>query len=508
MKDTTLRFDTAFYLVLGISCYWGWSAVSLLTPSLWPQSAEMFSQTCWTINVTSHLAILASIGALKPKHESDKAQSYVLFPSVIIIGTILLALGYSSNSLLVACGGSAISGAGNALAMIVWMRTITLIDEDEHRHFILSGSVILSLLIVLLASSLPMSISLIATTSLPAVMALCLKNAEKIIKSVGFSTLTHSRTDRVDFDNSFDSGDSICDSRRCFLRLTISCFILALPAGLYQNEFSVYSNRPSDWNEIVSCACLLILITTCIDYLLSKRFGTNAFSRLAIPLMAGGLLILALSESTASIWAGVFLQTGYHLSLAYIYTEFGALSLNSRIPNRQIAAFGTCALDMGLLCGFALSKSISTFAYNLSIWAIAAIAYLLLLSGIILVPKIATDLNSSFRRCDRNTAIDGQGKTDDGNETNTVSALAQHYGLSSREEDILTYLLEGRTLRSIADKTFLSYNTVKTHVSHIYQKTGVHTRDELIELSKPNGCVIKPSYVSGDPSKHPNNPMS
>ena len=40
----------------------------------------------------------------------------------------------------------------------------------------------------------------------------------------------------------------------------------------------------------------------------------------------------------------------------------------------------------------------------------------------------------------------------------------------------------GRTLQSIGNETFLSYNTVKTHVSHIYQKTGVHSRDELIDL--------------------------
>ena len=51
-----------------------------------------------------------------------------------------------------------------------------------------------------------------------------------------------------------------------------------------------------------------------------------------------------------------------------------------------------------------------------------------------------------------------------------------------REQDVLEYLLKGRTLQSIANETFLSYNTVKTHVSHIYQKAGVHSRDELIDL--------------------------
>ena len=34
----------------------------------------------------------------------------------------------------------------------------------------------------------------------------------------------------------------------------------------------------------------------------------------------------------------------------------------------------------------------------------------------------------------------------------------------------------------IAEKLFISSNTVKTHIRRIYEKTGVHSRDQLIDL--------------------------
>lgn len=55
----------------------------------------------------------------------------------------------------------------------------------------------------------------------------------------------------------------------------------------------------------------------------------------------------------------------------------------------------------------------------------------------------------------------------------------QAHGLTLREEEILVLLLERNTIDQIAHRLFVSGNTVKTHVKHIYGKMGVHNRDEL-----------------------------
>ncbi|TGY75337.1 LuxR family transcriptional regulator [Enterorhabdus sp. NM05_H27] len=56
------------------------------------------------------------------------------------------------------------------------------------------------------------------------------------------------------------------------------------------------------------------------------------------------------------------------------------------------------------------------------------------------------------------------------------------FDLTHREEEVLFYLSQGFTLSTIAEKLYLSLATVKTHAQHIYRKTGVHGKAELIEL--------------------------
>lgn len=60
--------------------------------------------------------------------------------------------------------------------------------------------------------------------------------------------------------------------------------------------------------------------------------------------------------------------------------------------------------------------------------------------------------------------------------------LAARYGLSERERGLLPLLADGLNAQQIADQVFVSRNTAKTHMAHIYQKMGVHARAELDEM--------------------------
>ena len=51
--------------------------------------------------------------------------------------------------------------------------------------------------------------------------------------------------------------------------------------------------------------------------------------------------------------------------------------------------------------------------------------------------------------------------------------------LSKRENEIASLLLQGKTTKETADALFVSVSTVKTHIQHIYEKTGVRNRAEL-----------------------------
>ena len=58
--------------------------------------------------------------------------------------------------------------------------------------------------------------------------------------------------------------------------------------------------------------------------------------------------------------------------------------------------------------------------------------------------------------------------------------IATAYGLSQREREVLALMMRGRNVPAIAEELVLSRNTVQTHVRHLYEQLGVHSRQELI----------------------------
>ena len=59
--------------------------------------------------------------------------------------------------------------------------------------------------------------------------------------------------------------------------------------------------------------------------------------------------------------------------------------------------------------------------------------------------------------------------------------LAQEHGLTARELDVLVPLVRGRSAASIASTLGMSTETARTHIRHIYQKTDIHSREELMD---------------------------
>jgi DNA-binding CsgD family transcriptional regulator len=62
--------------------------------------------------------------------------------------------------------------------------------------------------------------------------------------------------------------------------------------------------------------------------------------------------------------------------------------------------------------------------------------------------------------------------------------ILEEYAITDQERRIVFMLSQGFTLRRIAGHLGISPGTVKNHVYHIYQKTGVQSRVELVRLTR------------------------
>ena len=70
----------------------------------------------------------------------------------------------------------------------------------------------------------------------------------------------------------------------------------------------------------------------------------------------------------------------------------------------------------------------------------------------------------------------------------TCARVAQRYGLTRREEEVLVLMMRGYTLARIGEELYVADSTMKTHSRHIYRKVGVGNRNELQELVAAYGA--------------------
>lgn len=62
------------------------------------------------------------------------------------------------------------------------------------------------------------------------------------------------------------------------------------------------------------------------------------------------------------------------------------------------------------------------------------------------------------------------------------AAVGARAGLTAREVEVMQLFCKGRTKAYIAETMYVTENTVRSHIKHIYTKLGVHSRKEIQEL--------------------------
>ena len=65
---------------------------------------------------------------------------------------------------------------------------------------------------------------------------------------------------------------------------------------------------------------------------------------------------------------------------------------------------------------------------------------------------------------------------------NACAAIAEHYGLTPREAEVMRLVMCGRSGAYVQENLFISKSTFQTHMRNLYKKLDVHTNQELLDL--------------------------
>lgn len=70
-----------------------------------------------------------------------------------------------------------------------------------------------------------------------------------------------------------------------------------------------------------------------------------------------------------------------------------------------------------------------------------------------------------------------------------IPARNDDFSLTQRETEILNLLVDGLENQAIADKLFISVQTVRNHIRHIYDKLQVHSKSQAVVMAIRKGLV-------------------
>ncbi len=219
----------------------------------------------------------------------------------------------------------------------------------------------------------------------------------------------------------------------------------------------------------------------------SRDSYNNAIFRVCFPTMAVGLSIfvfggdLALNLGTLVFLVGRQMFAATILALVvYLVRYHGSDYYLLSVSVVMGAMLGSC---IGLaLYGFLGSGSES------AILPPAFIVYVLL--GVLLVAIYLTSASNLKTRWGMVAIDDSEDKVGMTFEQSCL-ILAEKWGLTRRESEIVALMAKGRDKQSIADKLYISEGTVKVHSRNIYQKMGIHSKQELIDLVESTEESIK-----------------
>jgi len=65
----------------------------------------------------------------------------------------------------------------------------------------------------------------------------------------------------------------------------------------------------------------------------------------------------------------------------------------------------------------------------------------------------------------------------------------EQLGITARELEVLALIAEGLSNREIAERLFVSENTIKTHSSRLFEKLGARRRTQAVQLAKGLGLI-------------------
>lgn len=392
---------------------------------------------------------------------SRQAISSAAFLAMRLLGygIGLMSLSGAEPDVLLLFVGNLLTGGGVAGFLILWGLILASQDEEQGEmsfaFTFIAGGILMAIL-----GLVPDSVLAVSLFFLPVLEFVCFLSLGK--KQVGFEG-NKAKQGGFPFSNSTEEGrEFILVMARTFLSISLVSFVWEMFSASAQGvEFAKLSLFGIG---LIVAAVVIFLFTR-----YSSSVGFVATARWVLPIMAIGLFFAA--------WGGMPSLAIACLLLAAAHSSFETILRMQIIDFARKHGFGPVYIVGWGFAAIALGSFVGPAFFHILFPGGSGVNRMHIVGILTFMVVI-----SAFLFTGQMPSRSEEEKSDD--ISSRCMRMAERFGLSARETEVLGYLLEGRSHPYIRDELFISKSTVDTHVRHIYAKVGVNSKQDLIDASK------------------------
>lgn len=470
-KEERAYVDAA--LAVGLTAFWAWTHLMAFRPHAWLDGDQADAGVAWIVSNFASLVALALMFFAGCRH-AGAFRSRGCIGAVAVVGACsgagLVAPGVP-DVLRIAC---TVAASACDMAFIgCWAAPYVAAGGRGRRTAVTLAAIVASFAVYLALAALPGACAPVAMAALPVISAACLW--------------------RIDGASCAGAGaDTPCpeptpvaaqkpEAMRPPLLVLGFIMVFSIPLNFLQTRGIGFSGAEAGYVGPFILA-LVLLACACAAELACSRKGWSV-----LPLAMVLLLSLALLGSPDSYREG-WVMSGVTLAGYFLFLSVTYLQLSRCVDEGAGGANPVCIFSAGMLAnaiGLLLGTVLGFFAQAVSVGVAnvvtLGIVYGLFVLGMALLPHRMKQLLLNQKAEERDVSPKNQYVANMVQSINEQCArVAGCFGLTEREGVVLGYLVRGWSLQMIAEEENLARSTIKTHVTHIYQKLGVHTREELV----------------------------
>lgn len=471
---------------IGLGLVWAWVYCMRSNPSLFSGlvASQIAEGAGWAVGPAAVTVALFALGFLLRRTPLCDSKALCLsFTCLFTLGTALLCAPIDPIGApwLLHSLARALAGVGYAGLCIFWGSAICSLDIEEAETVVLAASGVTTACALCLQLLEHTPILFAVTIAVPAVSGLLLVRAGSsrtpVPNRAGHDAAAPGKGG-ADWRDEFPPIQMLAFIVACYLAIGSSDIVQGPSGGL---------DLPVDVPTVLGTGVGVVL-SACVVFF-STRIDLTFLYRWMLPVLTAALVLSPWDNAFAQLAGQTLFWAGDTCVQAVVLLCFIRLAKKGAIPISIGIGIGQGCIQLGVFLGAALKPALLAMGF------VGASAQSVAMALILMLVCLASSMPRTYFETGT-SSIEGpaHGANPAGSQegveiasTSIPTQAARRYGLTERETQILGYLARGRSAPFIREELSLSKSTVATHIRHIYDKLGVHSKQELLSLLEEEG---------------------